>query len=108
MSFFPMRRAMPMRTQKLSIDYFLVRGTANVGAGIGSMSPAMPIPKDTSSPRSAVIRMPTRIAITSIRAFNEDLPYDQFIIEQLAADRLPSGDPRRLAALGFLTLAGGF
>jgi hypothetical protein len=39
-----------------------------------------------------------------IRAFNEDLPYDQFIIEQLAADRLASGDPRPLAALGFLTL----
>jgi cytochrome c553 len=45
-----------------------------------------------------------------IRAFNEDLPYDRFIIEQLAADQLaanPSalGDDRRpLAALGFLTL----
>ncbi len=37
-----------------------------------------------------------------IRAFNEDLPYDQFIIQQLAADRLPDGDPRRLAAMGFL------
>ena len=40
-----------------------------------------------------------------IRAFNEDLPYDQFIMQQLAADRLPSGDDKRpLAALGFLTL----
>ncbi len=40
-----------------------------------------------------------------IRAFNEDLPYDQFIIEQLAADQLDLGDDRRpLAALGFLTL----
>jgi hypothetical protein len=40
-----------------------------------------------------------------IRAFNEDLPYDQFIVEQLAADRLPSTqDKRSLAALGFLTL----
>lgn len=37
-----------------------------------------------------------------IRAFNEDLPYDQFIIQQLAADRLPEGDPQRLAAMGFL------
>ena len=27
-----------------------------------------------------------------IRAFNEDLPYDQFIVQQLAADRLPLGD----------------
>ena len=40
-----------------------------------------------------------------IRAFNEDLPYDQFLIQQLAADKLPQTDDRRpLAALGFLTL----
>ena len=40
-----------------------------------------------------------------IRAFNEDLPYDQFVIEQLAADQLPLGDDKRpLAAMGFLTL----
>ncbi|HXJ60400.1 MAG TPA: PSD1 and planctomycete cytochrome C domain-containing protein [Verrucomicrobiae bacterium] len=40
-----------------------------------------------------------------IRAFNEDLPYDQFLIQQLAADRLALGDDKRpLAALGFLTL----
>src|SRR5579872_1389105 len=35
-----------------------------------------------------------------IRSVNEDLPYDQFIIEQLAADKLPMGDDHRsLAAL---------
>ena len=39
-----------------------------------------------------------------IRAFNTDLPYDQFLKEQLAADLLPHTDPRSLAALGFLTL----
>ncbi len=40
-----------------------------------------------------------------IRAFNEDLPYNRFIIEQLAADHLGLGDDKRpLAALGFLTL----
>jgi hypothetical protein len=40
-----------------------------------------------------------------IRAFNDDLPYDQFVVQQLAADRLPlGGDPRPLAAMGFLTL----
>jgi len=40
-----------------------------------------------------------------IRAFNEDLPYDRFITEQIAADKLPLGDDKRpLAALGFLTL----
>jgi len=43
-----------------------------------------------------------------IRALNADLPYDQFITQQLAADRLPQvreGDDRKaLAALGFLTV----
>ncbi len=41
-----------------------------------------------------------------INAFNEDKPYDQFVVEQLAADRLPgvSPDDPRLAALGFLTV----
>jgi mono/diheme cytochrome c family protein len=40
-----------------------------------------------------------------IRAFNEDLAYDQFIMHQLAADRMDLGDDKRpLAALGFLTL----
>ena len=40
-----------------------------------------------------------------IRAFNEDLPYDQFVKQQLAADLMPLGDDKRpLAALGFLTL----
>ena len=41
-----------------------------------------------------------------IDALNTDKPYDQFIIEQLAADRLPDlkkEDPR-LAALGFITV----
>jgi hypothetical protein len=40
-----------------------------------------------------------------INAFNQDLPYDQFIIEQLAADQMDRGDdPRALAGMGFLTL----
>ncbi len=40
-----------------------------------------------------------------IRALNEDMPYDQFLVRQLAADLLP--EPERTAnlpALGFLTL----
>ncbi len=40
-----------------------------------------------------------------IRALNEDLPYDQFLIQQIAADQLDLGEDKRpLAALGFLTL----
>ncbi len=57
-----------------------------------------------------------------INAFNSDKPYDQFIVEQLAADRLvaaaenqakarqqdPPNDRSVLAALGFLTLGNQF
>jgi mono/diheme cytochrome c family protein len=54
-----------------------------------------------------------------IDAFNDDKPYDQFIVEQLAADRLladkrahssnPDGvDQSELAAMGFLTLGNRF
>ncbi len=40
-----------------------------------------------------------------IRAYNEDLPYDQFIVQQIAADKLELGDDKRpLAAMGYLTL----
>lgn len=40
-----------------------------------------------------------------IRAFNQDIPFDQFIAEQLAADQLdlPENSPA-LSAMGFLTL----
>jgi hypothetical protein len=52
-----------------------------------------------------------------IDSFNSDKPYDQFIVEQLAADRLideerrkgaETVDQRPLAALGFLTLGNRF
>ena len=40
-----------------------------------------------------------------VRALNEDTPYDRFIHEQLAADKIrPEVEPWRLAAMGFLTL----
>jgi Protein of unknown function (DUF1553)/Protein of unknown function (DUF1549)/Planctomycete cytochrome C len=44
-----------------------------------------------------------------IGAFNRDLPYDRFLIEQIAADRLePSNGRKPLTALGFLALGGRF
>ncbi len=47
-----------------------------------------------------------------VRAFNEDLPFDRFVLEQLAADQLDRGgarsDNRSLAALGFLTVGSRF
>ena len=41
-----------------------------------------------------------------VQALNDDLPYDQFVRTQLAADLLPQppGDNRALAALGFYTV----
>jgi len=40
-----------------------------------------------------------------IRSLNDDLPYDQFIIQQLAGDRIATPEnPQPLAALGFITL----
>ncbi|HEY6167323.1 MAG TPA: PSD1 and planctomycete cytochrome C domain-containing protein [Verrucomicrobiae bacterium] len=39
-----------------------------------------------------------------IKAFNDDKPYNRFIVEQLAADRLASPDKTTLAAMGFLTV----
>jgi hypothetical protein len=43
-----------------------------------------------------------------IESFNKDLPFDRFVMEQLAADRLVGEDRRPLRALGFLTVGGRF
>ncbi len=39
-----------------------------------------------------------------VQALNQDLPYDQFVTQQLAADQLEDVDSQTLAALGFLTV----
>jgi len=45
-----------------------------------------------------------------IRSFNDDKPYNVFVIEQLAADKLPATarNPTNLAALAFLTVGDRF
>ncbi len=40
-----------------------------------------------------------------VRAFNEDMPYDEFVRKQFAADLLPNFQPPDVAALGFLGLS---
>ena len=40
-----------------------------------------------------------------VSAFNADLPYDQFVIKQLANDLLPDSRPEDNAALGFIGLS---
>lgn len=39
-----------------------------------------------------------------VDALNKDLPYDRFLLLQLAADQVEDRQPRDLAAMGFLTL----
>lgn len=39
-----------------------------------------------------------------IRAFNADMPYDHFLVAQIAADLIPDGAREDLAAMGYLTL----
>jgi mono/diheme cytochrome c family protein len=39
-----------------------------------------------------------------VRAFNEDLSYDRFLLLQIAADQVAPHDPASWAAMGFLTL----
>ncbi|MGV3771264.1 MAG: PSD1 and planctomycete cytochrome C domain-containing protein [Verrucomicrobiales bacterium] len=59
----------------------------------------------TSEKTSPPPRFPFRYRDWIIQALNEDLPYDDFVRRQLAADLMP-GTPRKdLAALGFLGLA---
>jgi len=44
-----------------------------------------------------------------VRAFNQDMPYNRFIVEQIAADKLDLGTNRGdLAAMGFLTVGSHF
>jgi len=44
-----------------------------------------------------------------VRALNEDLPYDQFVVQQVAADKLELGEDKRpLAAMGYLTVGARF
>jgi hypothetical protein len=40
-----------------------------------------------------------------VKALNADLPYDRFVVRQLAADLLPDLDPKERAALGFLGIS---
>jgi len=39
-----------------------------------------------------------------IKAMNSDLPYNQFIMQQLAADKIPNNPKENLAALGLMTV----
>ena len=40
-----------------------------------------------------------------VKALNDDVPYNQFVVKQLAADLVPGGQPEDRAALGFIGLS---
>lgn len=56
------------------------------------------VPENWLTPRGQA--WPYRDWVT--KALNSDLPYDQFVMRQLAADLMPGVDPKERAALGFL------
>ncbi len=63
----------------------------------------------TANDANAVMRFAWRYRNYVIEAFNRDLPYDQFVIEQLAGDLLPPTDSvetntRRIIATGYLMI----
>jgi hypothetical protein len=62
----------------------------------------------TANDANAVMRYAYRYRDYVVDAFNRDLPYDQFIVEQLAGDLLPFADPtdriRRVIATGLLMI----
>jgi mono/diheme cytochrome c family protein len=64
--------------------------------------------ESTANDANAVMRYAWRYRDYVVNAFNQDKPYDQFIVEQLAGDLLPTADARqraeRVIATGFLML----
>jgi mono/diheme cytochrome c family protein len=63
----------------------------------------------TANDANAVMRYAFRYRDYVVAAFNADLPYDQFVVEQLAGDLLPATDDagltaRRVIATGLLML----
>ena len=102
----------PMLSPRSWTACWTPRNTASVGAASGWTRPAMPTPRATSS-RTRTCRsipMPGLIAITSSARFNEDKPYNRFVIEQLGRRQIACRTKIRshLAALGFLTLGPAF
>ena len=97
------------RSTRSSIGCSRRRATARPGAACGSTSRATARTTTAASIRwaAATPRIPNAYLYRDwvIKAFNDDLPYDQFVKAQLAADLLDEPTRvRHLPALGFLGL----
>ncbi len=89
----------PTPTRSWSIACWPPRITASAGAGSGSTRLAMPTRDgyEKDKPRQVWFYRDW-----VINALNRDLPYDQFIIEQIAGDLLPGATQDQIVATGFL------
>ena len=101
--------ASPARSRKSSIGCWRRRSTANAGDATGSTSRATAKTiRAASIPKGAATRrIPNAYLYRDwvVKAFNDDLPYDQFVKAQLAGDLLDERTrARTLPALGLLGL----
>ena len=84
--------------KRRSIACWPARITASGGASIGSMRHDMPIPMAIASMRRESM---WKYRDWVIDAINQDMPFDQFAIEQIAGDMLPNATIDQKIATGF-------
>ena len=91
-----------MRTPRWSTGYWPRRATASVGHNTGSIWCATAKPR--ASKKTALRPDAHRYRDYVIQAFNNDLPYDRFVRQQLAGDELEPQNPDALIATGLVRL----
>ncbi len=76
----------------------------STGRGTGSTLPFIPIRRVTCTHARAIFIHASAYCDWVVDLLNRDLPYDKFLIMQLAADQASPSDRSALAAMGYLTL----